>query len=94
MDVFVVLSHSRLFHEEVVIQAHLFFSWLKASSCMQKAQYIKLHFMAVKITICSQFAFRFVNVEGIFLLLVFLYSLTGQECFDSPMEEEQIKVRL
>jgi len=35
-----------------------------------------------------------VNVEDIFLLLVFLYSLTGQECFDSPMEEEQMKVRL
>ena len=34
------------------------------------------------------------NVEDIFLLLVFLYSLTGQECFNSPLEEEQMKVRL
>ena len=31
-------SHSSLFHEEVVIQAHLVFSWWKALSCVQKAQ--------------------------------------------------------
>lgn len=35
---------------------------------------------------------RFVAVEDILLVLVFLYSLTGgQDCFNSPMEEEQIK---
>ena len=34
----------------------------------------------------------FVNVEDVLLLLVFLYSLTGQECYNSPMEEEQVKV--
>lgn len=34
---------------------------------------------------------RFANVEDIFLILVFLYSLTGQECYNSPMEEELIK---
>ena len=27
LDVFVVLSHSSLVHEKVVIQAHLVFSW-------------------------------------------------------------------
>ena len=30
--------HSSLFHEEVVIQAHLVFSWWKALSCVQKAR--------------------------------------------------------
>lgn len=35
------------------------------------------------------------TVEDILLILVFLYSLTGgQDCYDSPMEEEQIKVSL
>ncbi|KAL9984416.1 hypothetical protein ACROYT_G006704 [Oculina patagonica] len=35
---------------------------------------------------------RFVAVEDILLMLVFLYSMTGgQDCFNSPMEEEQIK---
>ena len=38
LDVFMVFSHGSLFHEEVVIQAHLVFSWWKALSCVQKAQ--------------------------------------------------------
>lgn len=42
---------------------------------------------------CFIFFYRFVAVEDVLLVLVFLYSLTGgQDCFDSPMEEEQIKV--
>lgn len=41
------------------------------------------------------FFHRFVAVEDVLLILVFLYSLTGgQECYNSPMEEEQIKVCL
>ena len=41
------------------------------------------------------FLCRFATVEDILLILVFLYSLTGgQDCYDSPMEEEQVKVSL
>ena len=31
-------------------------------------------------------------MEHVLLVLIYLYSLTGQECYNSPMEEEQIKV--
>ncbi|XP_068744966.1 sec1 family domain-containing protein 2-like [Montipora capricornis] len=34
---------------------------------------------------------KFVDVEHVLLVLIYLYSLTGQECYNSPIEEEQIK---
>lgn len=33
---------------------------------------------------------KFVNIEDILLILIYLYSLTGQECYNSPIEEEQM----
>ena len=38
------------------------------------------------------FLLRFVNIEDILLILIYLHSLTGQECYNSPIEEEQMIV--